>query len=49
MLLMSYLQEYVSSKTNDINVKLCNMKARINESKTLIKHIHATENANSIV
>ena len=30
---------YVPSKTEDVNVKVFNMITRINEAKTLIKHI----------
>ena len=25
--------------TYDVNVKICNMKTRVNEAKTLVKHI----------
>ena len=38
MLLMAYLQKYVSSNAKDVNVKVFNMIARINEAKTL-KHL----------
>ena len=39
----------VLSKTKVVNVTVFNMITRINEAKTLIKHIHVTVNANSIV
>ena len=38
MLLMTYLRKYVSSKTEDVDVKLLNMIIQINEVKTLLKH-----------
>ena len=39
MLLMTYLQNYVSSEKRDMNIKLLNIIRIINEAKTLIKHI----------
>ena len=39
MLLMAMLQKCVPSKTKDINVKVLNMITRIDEGKTLLKHI----------
>ena len=36
---MIYLQKYVSSGTKDVNIKVFNMITRINEAKTLVKHI----------
>ena len=41
---MTYLQKYVISKTKDINVKAFNIITRINEPKTLIKHISCDAN-----
>ena len=41
---MTYLQKYVLSKTKDINVKAFNIITRINEPKTLIKHISCDAN-----
>ena len=39
----------VPSKTKDVNVKVFNMITRINEAKTLVKHVYVIVNANSIV
>ena len=39
MLLVTYLKKYVLSKTKDVNVKVFNMITKMNESKTLVKHI----------
>ena len=39
MLLMTYLQKYILSKTKDVNVKTFNIITRINEAKTMVKHI----------
>ena len=36
---MTYLRKYVPSETSNTNVKLHNMITRINEIKTLVKHI----------
>ena len=36
---MTYLQKYILSKTKDVNVKTFNIITRINEAKTMVKHI----------
>ena len=40
---------YVPSETKDTNVKMFNMITKINEAKTLSKHISLFLNASSIV
>ena len=39
MLLMTYLQKIVPSKTKEVNVKAFNIITRTNKAKTMIKHI----------
>ena len=46
---MIHLQKYVPNKTKDVNLKVFNLLTRINESKTLVKHIHAIVDANLMV
>ena len=51
MLLMTYLQKYLPSKTKDVNLKAFNMITRTSEDTKIVTMVmfHVVESANSIV
>ena len=39
MLFITYIWKFVSSETKDVNIKVFNKIRKINEAKTMVKHV----------